>query len=516
MSEAARVYLVGAGPGDPGLVTLRAAELLARADLVLYDQLVPRRVLDLARPGAECVGVRDLPGVGGARTPLLARLIEAAEAGRLVVRLKAGDPLTFGRGGEEAEGLRAAGVRYEIVPGVTAALAAAAYLELPLARRTGQSRGALALVTGHDLPAKPGQGLDWQALARFPGALSIYMGLSRLPLIAAELLKFGRDPATPAGVVERASTGEMRSVFAPLGEIDQARRHAGLEAPGLILVGESLAHRPAKGWYESLPLFGTRVLVCRPAAQAEETMRDLERLGAVASRLSTLEIRPPADWGPVDAAIQSLRQAAASDWVAFTSANGVRGLCGRVRELGFDARAFGPAQLAAVGPKTAEALAEFNLKADHVPPGPFDADSLADGLAELVRGKRLLFARANRGKETLITRLSTVARVSAVAVYEQVDAAIDPDSPVLAALRRGEVGLVLVGSANAGKALAAAFDDTLRGRVERGELRLIAISSSVAGVLAGLGYPAVAADEATGAGLVAKAVEVVTSRPEAR
>ena len=516
MSDATRVFLVGAGPGDPGLVTVRAAELLARADLVLYDQLVSRRILDLARPGAECVGVRDLPGASGDRAPLVTRMIEAAGAGRVVVRLKSGDPLTFGRGGEEADALRVAGVRYEIVPGVTAALAAAAYLELPLARRApGNNRGALALITGHDLPAKPGQGLDWAALARFPGALSIYMGLSRLPLIAAELLKHGRDPTTPAGVVERASTGAMRSVFAPLGEIDRARRNAGLEAPGLILVGESLALRPEKGWFVSLPLFGHRVLVTRPAGQAEQTMRDLERLGAVASRLSTLEIRPPADWAGVDSAIHALK-CGGFDWVAFTSANGVRGLCGRVRELGFDARAFGSVSLAAVGPKTAESLAEFGLRADFVPEN-FDAEALAAGMIERVAGKRVLFARAGRGRETLIHHWNTVAAVTPLTVYEQVDAAIDSESELFASLRRGEIGLVLVGSANAGRGLVAAFDETLRGRVARNEVRLIAISPAVAEALCAAGCPASAvATAATGSGLVAATVRLVTSRPEAR
>ena len=204
-----RVFLVGAGPGDPGLLTLRAAELLARADLVLYDQLVPRRLLDLANPAAERVCVRDLPGQHPDKYPHIhALLIEAARAGKTVVRLKGGDPLVFGRGGEEAETLRAAGVAYEIVPGVTAALAAAAYLDIPLTHR--QHASAVALVTGHELPNKPGNRLDWEALAAFPGTLAIYMGIARLPLIVAELLKHGKDPDTPAAIVERASTGDMR------------------------------------------------------------------------------------------------------------------------------------------------------------------------------------------------------------------------------------------------------------------------------------------------------------------
>src|SRR3954470_24415159 len=226
------VFLVGAGPGSPGLITVRGAEVLARADLVLYDQLVPERLLDLAPPTAERMCVRDLPGQHPDKYPHIhKKLLEAATAGKTVVRLKGGDPLVFGRGGEEAEALRSAGVTYEIVPGVTAALAAGAYLELPLTHRLFAS--AIALVTGHELPNKPGNKLDWKALAAFPGTLCIYMGVARLPVIVAELLKYGKAPDTPAAIVERASTGEQRSVFARLADLDEARRQGGLEAPGL-------------------------------------------------------------------------------------------------------------------------------------------------------------------------------------------------------------------------------------------------------------------------------------------
>src|SRR5262245_19479488 len=215
------VFLVGAGPGSPGLITVRGAEVLARADLVLHDQLVPERLLDLAPPTAERVCVRDLPGQHPDKYPHIHKqLIEAAQSGKTVVRLKGGDPLIFGRGGEEAEALRAAGLSYEIVPGVTAALAAGAFLELPLTHRLYAS--AIAFVTGHELPHKPGNKLDWKALAAFPGTLAIYMGIARLPVIVSELLKYGKPPDTPAGIVERASMGEQRSVFARLVDMEEA------------------------------------------------------------------------------------------------------------------------------------------------------------------------------------------------------------------------------------------------------------------------------------------------------
>src|SRR5262245_3510217 len=294
-----RVFLVGAGPGNPGLITVRGAEVLSRADLVLYDQLVPERLLDGAPATAERVCVRDLPGQHPDKYPHIhQKLIEAARAGKTVVRLKGGDPLIFGRGGEEAEALRAAGLSYEIVPGISAALAAGAYLELPLTHR--QHASAVAFVTGHELPNKPGNRLDWKALAAFPGTLAIYMGIARLPVITSELLKYGKDPATPAGIIERASVGEQRSGFATLATLEDARRNAGLEAPGLILIGEAVAQRSSRPWFESRPLFGQRVLVTRPAHQAATMVQKLEHLGAVVSRMPVVEIRALADFGLVD------------------------------------------------------------------------------------------------------------------------------------------------------------------------------------------------------------------------
>src|SRR5262245_60255624 len=320
-SSQPNVFLVGAGPGSPGLLTLRAAEVLARADLVLYDQLVPERLLDFAPAAAQKVCVRDLPGQHPEKYPHIHKLlIDTAKAGKTVVRLKGGDPLVFGRGGEEAEALRSAGVRYEIVPGVTAALAAGAFLEIPLTHRKYAS--AIALVTGHELPNKPGNRLDWKALAAFPGTLAIYMGIARLPVIVGELLRHGKSQDTPAAIIERASSGEQRTVYSRLADLEETRRNAGLEAPGLILIGEAVTHHPPRPWSEARPLFGRRVLVTRPSHQAAGMVRKLERLGAVVYRLSAMEIREPADFAPVDRALGQLR-AGEWEWLVFTSANGV-------------------------------------------------------------------------------------------------------------------------------------------------------------------------------------------------
>lgn len=503
------VFLVGAGPGSPGLLTIRAAELLARADLVLYDQLVPERLLELAPAAAQKVCVRDLPGQHPDKYPHIQNLlIDAARAGKTVVRLKGGDPLIFGRGGEETEALRTAGVGYEIVPGVTAAAAAGAFLEIPLTHRRYAS--AIALVTGHELPNKPGNRLDWKALAAFPGTLAIYMGIARLPVIVGELLRHGKSPDTPAGIVERASRGDQRSVFARLADLEKSRRDAGLEAPGLILVGEAVAHRPPHAWSEVRPLFGRRVLVTRPAHQAAGMVRKLEHLGAVVSRLSPVGIREPADFGPLDRALGQLREGE-WDWLVFTSANGVHAALNRLDALGRDLRDLGRVRLAAIGPKTAAALREYRLRADVVPAEAFSSEGLAAALAPHVNGQRVLLARANRGRELLREELAKVATVEQVTVYDQVDR-VPADDPVFDALRRGEIRYVTLTSSNIARGVLGAFDETIRGRVERREIRLVAISPETGKAVRELGYPVEAeADVFTEDGLIDAVVRLAAA-----
>jgi len=492
-SHSPRVFLVGAGPGDPGLLTLRAAEVLAKADLVLFDQLVPRRILDFANPNAEVICVRDLPGQHPDKYPHIhTMLIDVARSGRTVVRLKGGDPLIFGRGGEEAESLRNAGVEYEIVPGVTAALAAAAYLDIPLTHRNHTS--AVALITGHELPQKQGNRIDWENLSKFPGTLAIYMGIARLPILIAELIRFGKDPDTPAAIIERASTGEMRSVTARLADLEGVRRAAGLEAPGLILIGEAVRHRLPTSWFERRPLFGRRVLVTRPRHQAEEMVRKLELLGAVPHLLPTMEIREPSDFAPLDAALDRLREKG-WDWLVFTSANGVNGFLKRLFARGQDLRALGDVLIAAIGPKTAEALHRFHLNADVVPDSTYSSEGLVDALAEQVRGKRVLLARADRGRDLLREELSKVAHVEQVVTYEQVDK-VDTTADAFAALRRGEIEFITLTSSNIARALLAAFDDTMRGRVQRGDVKLVAISPETGKAIHAGGLP-VAAEATT-------------------
>jgi uroporphyrinogen III methyltransferase/synthase len=480
------VSLVGAGPGSAGLLTLRAVECLREADLILYDRLVPAHLLEHARPDAERVCVTELAERHAERCgPIHQTLIDAARRGRRVVRLKGGDPFVFGRGGEEAEALHAAGVPFEVVPGVTAALGAAACAGIPLTHRHASS--AVAIVTGHENPAKGEPGVDWAALARFPGTLVIYMGLGRLEAIARTLIVEGKPADTPAAVVESCTTGSQRTVTAPLGEIAATVAAAAIAAPALTIIGDVVWLRSQLAWFEQRPLHGRRVLVTRPRGQAGPLLARLEQLGAVPLLLPTVEIRPPADWGPVDRAIAGL---ADYQWLVFTSVNGVHAFVGRLLELGRDLRALGGVRLAAIGPATAEALRGYHLVPDLVP-ATFRSEDLAAALVPQVAGQRVLLARADRGREALNQLLGAVARVEQVAVYSQVDA-VAAEAGVLDALRRGEVDFVLLTSSNIVRALARLLDDPCQARLREGRPGVVSISPVTSAAVLELGWPVAA------------------------
>jgi uroporphyrinogen III methyltransferase/synthase len=480
------VSLVGAGPGSPGLLTLRGQECLAQADLVVYDKLVSPRLLTHAPAGAECVCVADLSDCHTDRyRPVQGLLIEAARQGKRVVRLKGGDPFLFGRGGEEADALRAAGIPFEVVPGVTAALGAAACAGIPLTHRAHAS--AVAFVTGHESPTKGESALDWEALARFPGTLVVYMGISRLPQIAQALIEHGKPADTPAAVVQWATTGDQQTVTAPLAEIAAAVKAAGVTAPAVILVGSVATLRPQLAWLEQRPLFGKRVLVTRPRPQAEAMARRLEQLGAVPVLLPVVEVGPPADWSGVDQALAAL---GSYQWLVFTSANGVHAFLNRLRQAGRDLRALGPVRLAAIGPRTAEALRGCHLEPDLVP-AVFRSEELAAALAERVRGQRVLLARADCGRDVLPHELARVAMVQQIAVYSQADV-VEPDPAILDRLRRGEIDFVTLTSPNIARALWAVLDEAGRTRLKSGEVRVVTISPVTSTAVRELGVPVAA------------------------
>ena len=419
------VYLVGAGPGDPGLMTRRALELIADADVLLYDRLIPPGALDGARADAERVYVGKAPGSNAMeQDEIEALMVDHAKAGRSVVRLKGGDPFVFGRGGEEAEKLAAAGIAFEVVPGVTAGIAAPAYAGIPVTHRDDAS--AVAFVTGHEDPAKPETMLDWEALARFPGTLVLYMGVKNLPLITERLAGAGRDPAEPAAAIERGTHPGQRTVSSTLANLPSAVDEAGLRAPAILLFGPVAARRDAIAWLERRPLHGRRVVVTRARAQASGFAASLRELGAEVVELPAIRIEPTLQSAEV---IDAVAGAHTYALVCLTSPNGVDLLFEALAAAGRDARALANATVAAIGPGTAGALARHGVIADIVPER-FVAESLVEALEPVdIQGRPVLVARAAEARDVIPEWLrDRGAEVDVVALYETVREAPDPDA----------------------------------------------------------------------------------------
>jgi uroporphyrinogen III methyltransferase / synthase len=411
------VYLVGAGPGDPGLMTRRSLELIASADAILYDRLIPPGALDGARPDAELRYVGKEPGAAAlSQDETNALLVELARAGKRVVRLKGGDPFVFGRGGEEAEMLAEAGVAFEVVPGVTAGIAAPAYAGIPVTHRDAAS--AVAFITGHEDPEKPDSSLDWDALARFPGTLVFYMGIRQLPLIAERLTAGGRDPGEPAAVVERGTHPGQRTILETLGGIAARAETEEIRPPAITVVGPVAELRETIAWLERRPLHGEVVAVTRARAQASGLAGRLRELGAEVVETPAIRVEPRPVEGELREAIDRIGEYAL---VCFTSPNGVRLLFDALDRAGRDARAMAGATVAAIGAGTAAALAEHGIRADVVPER-FVAEALVEALAPVdVEGRRVLVARAAEARSVLPDALrERGARVDDVALYDTV------------------------------------------------------------------------------------------------
>jgi uroporphyrinogen III methyltransferase/synthase len=397
------VYLVGAGPGDPGLLTVRARELIAAADVILHDRLIPPGVLDDAR--GELVDVGKIGG--GPQVPqeeTERRLVEYGRRGGTVVRLKGGDPFVFGRGGEEALVLRAAGIPFEVVPGVTAGIAAPAYAGIPVTQRELSS--AVAFVTGHEDPAKPDTALDWPALAAFPGTLVFYMGVRALARIASQLVAGGRPADEPVAVVERGTLPGQRTLLATLADVAERAAAEGIRAPAVTLVGPVARLGGQIAWLEARPLHGRTVAVTRARAQASALAARLRELGAEVVEAPAIRVRPLA---------VELPEPGGYDLLCVTSPNGAEQLFAHLR----DARALAGVTVAAIGPGTARALRERGVEPDVVP-----ERAVAEGLVEALAGvpvRRALIARAAEGRDVLPDALrARGAEVDVVALYETV------------------------------------------------------------------------------------------------
>jgi uroporphyrinogen III methyltransferase/synthase len=416
-----RVYLVGAGPGDPGLLTARALELIATADVILYDRLIPSAALDDARADAELLFVgKEGGGPSVPQEQTQALLIERAQAGKTIVRLKGGDPFVFGRGGEEALALHDAGIEFEVVPGVTAGIAASAYAGIPVTHRGLAT--AVALVTGHtragsgDAPEGEQAAIDWPALAAFPGTLVLYMGVRQLPHIAASLIAAGRPGSQPAAVVEAGTMPTQRTVTGTLETIAEVAREQNVRPPSITVVGPVAALAEEISWLAPRPLHGLSVAVTRARAQASGLARQLHALGANVVQAPVIRVQPISDPS------QPTLDPSPYDLICLTSPNAVSALFERLDDgthPAGDARALAGTKIAAIGPGTARALAEHGVVADVVPER-FVAESLVEALAE-IPVERALIARAREARDVLPDALrARGAQVDIVALYETV------------------------------------------------------------------------------------------------
>ena len=488
------VALVGAGPGDPGLITLRGVECLAAADVILYDYLANAQLLEHCRPDAVlvCLGKHGRDRILS-QDEINARMTSEALAGRYVVRLKGGDPAVFARCSEEIAALEAAGLRYEVVPGITTALAAGSHAGIALTDRRHAS--AVALVTGHEQDDQSTSKLDYAALAKFPGTLVFYMGVTSAATWSKQLIDAGMPSETPAAVIRRCSWPDQETHVTTLADVAEMMKRLKLRPPVLTIVGQTVAERSMHSWFAERPLFGKRIVLTRPEDQCIAARSKLADLGADVLLQPAITIGPPDDWAPLDGALARLDE---FDWIVFSSVNGVDAFLRRLTHSSRDARALGRAKLAAIGPGTADALAAWHLRADLVP-GEFRAEALAAGLVTQAKGspRRFLLVRASRGREVLAETLTAAGHAVTQAVAYRSADTTEPDAEIAAFLKAGKIDWITVTSSAIARSLAVLFGDDLR------KAKLASISPITSGVLRELGYPPAAeAEEFTLDGII--------------
>lgn len=433
-----KVYLVGAGPGDPDLITVRAVECLRQADVVIYDFLAAPKLLKHVREGAEMIYVGKKGGEHTlAQDKINELLVAKAKQGLNVVRLKGGDPFVFGRGGEEAEVLAKAEIPFEVVPGVTSAVAAPAYAGIPLTHRKYTS--SVAFVTGHEDPTKEHSSIDWSKLATAVGTLVFLMGVKNLPGITESLIAAGRDPKTPVALVRWGTTPKQTTVKGTLETIVEHAEAAALKPPAIIIVGEVTELMETLNWFEKRPLFGKTVVVTRSRAQASELVDRLSGLGAECLECPTIKVVPPEDWGPLDTVIDNL---GTYDWLVFTSVNGVSFFFDRLYQKDKDVRAIKGMRTAAIGPATAKRLRDFGLKSDIIPE-TYQAESIVEAFKkEAMEGKKVLLPRAKEARPVLPEELRKLGAIVDEIVAYQTEQERENMDTLIKRLEEGSINLL--------------------------------------------------------------------------
>lgn len=452
--KAGIVYLVGAGPGDPKLLTLRGQECLRQAEVVLYDYLANPLLLNHVPAESERIYVgRRGRGRYQDQQAIIRLMLEHARAGKVVVRLKGGDPFVFGRGGEEAEAVAAAGLPFEVVPGVTSAVAAPAYAGIPVTHRTLAS--TVTFVTGHEDPTKGATTLEWPRLAADHGTLVFLMGMKNLPAIVEHLLAEGKSGETPVALIRWGTRPDQRTLVGTLQTIVAKAHAAALEPPTVIVVGEVVRLRNQLNWFETRPLFGKRILVTRAKEQAGELTQLLRAYGADPVECPTIQIVPPESWEELDGAVARLSR---YRWLVFTSVNGIAPFMERLRLRGLDSRALSGMKIACIGPRTAQELTRYGLRADLVP-AEFQAEGLIESMkAAGVAGQQVLIPRAAVARELLPEQLLALgAEVSVVPAYRAVSPSADR-AWLKDLLGKGSIHLITFASSSTVRNFAQLFE----------------------------------------------------------
>ncbi len=450
-----KVYLVGAGPGDPELITAKGLRCIAEADVLIYDYLAAKALLRHARNDCERIYVGKK---GGDHTlsqdGINALITEKAQDGNIVTRLKGGDPFIFGRGGEEAEILVQAGIAFEIVPGVTSAIAAPAYAGIPLTHR--QYTSSVTFVTGHEDPSKNESNINWSALADGNGTLVFLMGVKNLPKIVERLRKHGRAAETPAALVRWGTTTQQKTVTGTLEDIVERTAKAGIKAPAIIIVGKVVELRRTLQWFERRPLLGKRIVVTRARAQASDLMQRLSRLGAECIECPTIEVVAPDSWQALDRALEALNT---YQWIVFTSVNGVQFFFDRLFENGLDTRALGHLKTAAIGPVTAQRMRQFGLNTD-IMPESYQAESVIEAFSKQpVNGTKVLLPRAKEARPILPIELERMgAKVDEATAYQTIQST-EGSQHLIEQLHLGRIDMVTFTSSSTVRNFKALFPD---------------------------------------------------------
>lgn len=437
-----RVYLVGAGPGDPGLISLKGIECISKADVIIYDRLVNKRLLGYVKDKCKLVYMGKLPGESLSQAQINEMMVREARKGKTVVRLKGGDPFLFGRGGEEVEFLAQNNIGFEIVPGISSALAAPMYAGIPVTYRKFSS--CLTIVTGHEDPSKERPVVNWANLARQEGTLVILMGLANLSQIAKKLISAGKSKNTPCAIINWGTTPNQKVIEGPLGDIVEKAR--GARPPGVIVIGEVVGLRGKLNWFEKKPLFGKRVLITRPAAQAKSLVGLLEERGSEVVEFPTIEISSLSNYRKLDLAIEKL---ADYDWVIFSSPNGVDHFWKRMNVAGKDARFLSKLNIGAIGPKTAANLRHMGIIVDFLP-DEYSSEGIIEGIEKLgIKGKRILLPRADIAPSFLPEGLRKLgARVEEVAAYRTELSSGGNSAIIRDSLRKGKIDIIIFTSSS--------------------------------------------------------------------